>query len=55
MANYHYEYYWLCVDMCSGGVKRGDYKDLFTAKLYKPQRGIWQLRHKRIANSTERV
>lgn len=47
---YHYEYYWQCVDMCNGGAKTHTYRKKFIAMWYKPEKGIWQLRKKRVDN-----
>ena len=43
-SKYHYEYMWVCVDMCNGGTKDGPYKSRFDAIFYKPKVGIWQLK-----------
>ncbi len=40
---YHYEYYWRCVDLCNGGARTATYRDIFSARISKPYRGIWKL------------
>lgn len=50
MASYHYCYYWLCVDMCNGGARRGDFRSRGEAYYYKPQNGLWELKRKRVQN-----
>lgn len=50
MANYHYEYYWQSVDLCYGGTKTELFKYEWLARWYKPKRGIWQLKKRRVYN-----
>lgn len=49
-ANYHYEYYWRCVDLCNGGRKVGNFKTLFDAKFFRPTSGLWKLKKTRVYN-----
>ena len=51
---YKYEYYWVSVDLCYGGAKRGPYDTKFSAKVFKPSQGIWELKRKRVSIIEER-
>lgn len=50
MKGYHYRYYWLCVDLCNGGARRGNYHSQSEARWDKPQNGLWTLKRERVWN-----
>lgn len=48
MAKYRYVYYWVCVDLCYGGAKRGPYNTKGIAIASKPNTGLWLLKKCRV-------
>lgn len=50
---YHYVWFWQCVDLCNGGAKSKTYDTRFLAICFKPQKGIWQLKRKRVYDTKE--
>lgn len=45
---YHYVWFWQCIDLCNGGAKSDIYSMKCLALMFKPQKGIWQLKRKRV-------
>lgn len=50
---YRYVYYWICIDLCNGGLKRGPYNTKNMAMICKPCAGLWQLKKKRVMGPIE--
>lgn len=51
---YHYEYRWRCVDMCNGGASKGPYRTMYAMRLFKPERGLWEIEKFRVYENDSR-
>lgn len=50
---YHYVWFWQAIDLCYGGAKSGDFGQKALALMFKPQKGLWQLKRKRVYDTED--
>lgn len=46
---YSYVWYWVCVDLCNGGIRSREYDNKKYAMSCKPSSGLWRLCKRRVS------